>query len=297
MSFSSIREMLQTSQNTQQPLYEVILESDLSESGLTRAESEAEMHRLWTVMRATSDGYCGTDRSMSGFVGGDAAKVEQAAAKGGLYASGYFASVMAEALKTAECNACMKRIVAAPTAGSCGVLPAVLLPLWRTGAATEEAVCRALYVAAGFGQVVASRATLAGAEGGCQAEVGAASAMAAAALVDLKGGTAEQCAEAFAMALTNLEGLVCDPVAGLVEIPCVKRNVIGAMNAVSAADMALAGVVGHIPADEVIDAMAEVGNAMSKDLRETGIGGLAGTPTGCKIAEIVTMSADTEEED
>ena len=234
---------------------------------------------------------------MSGFVGGDAAKVEQAAARGALYASGYFASVMAEALKTAECNACMKRIVAAPTAGSCGVLPAVLLPLWRTGSADEEAVCRALYVAAGFGQVVASRATLAGAEGGCQAEVGAASAMAAAALVDLKGGTAEQCAEAFAMALTNLEGLVCDPVAGLVEIPCVKRNVIGAMNAVSAADMALAGVVGHIPADEVIDAMAEVGNAMSKDLRETGIGGLAGTPTGCKIAEIVTMNADTEEKD
>ena len=297
MSFSSIREMLQACQESRQPLYEVILESDLAESGLTRTESEAEMHRLWSVMRATSDGYCGADRSMRGFVGGDAAKVEQAAARGALYASGYFASVMAEALKTAECNACMKRIVAAPTAGSCGVLPAVLLPLWRTGSADEEAVCRALYVAAGFGQVVASRATLAGAEGGCQAEVGAASAMAAAALVDLKGGTAEQCAEAFAMALTNLEGLVCDPVAGLVEIPCVKRNVIGAMNAVSAADMALAGVVGHIPADEVIDAMAEVGNAMSKDLRETGIGGLAGTPTGCKIAEIVTMSADTEEKD
>lgn len=297
MSFSSVHAMLQACQETRQPLYEVILESDLAESGLTRAESEAEMHRLWSVMCATSDGYCGADRSMSGFVGGDAARVEQAAAHGELYASGYFASVMAEALKTAECNACMKRIVAAPTAGSCGVLPAVLLPLWRTGAAAEEAVCRALYVAAGFGQVVASRATLAGAEGGCQAEVGAASAMAAAALVDLKGGTAEQCAEAFAMALTNLEGLVCDPVAGLVEIPCVKRNVIGAMNAVSAADMALAGVVGHIPADEVIDAMAEVGNAMSKDLRETGIGGLAGTPTGCKIAEIVTMSADTEEED
>lgn len=297
MSFSSVREMLQACQDTRQPLYEVILESDLAESGLTRAESEAEMHRLWSVMCATSDGYCGADRSMSGFVGGDAARVEQAAAQGALYASGYFAAVMAEALKTAECNACMKRIVAAPTAGSCGVLPAVLLPLWRTGAAAEEAICCALYVAAGFGQVVASRATLAGAEGGCQAEVGAASAMAAAALVDLKGGTAEQCAEAFAMALTNLEGLVCDPVAGLVEIPCVKRNVIGAMNAVSAADMALAGVVGHIPADEVIDAMAEVGNAMSRDLRETGIGGLAGTPTGCKIAEIVTMSADTEEED
>ncbi len=155
---------------------------------------------------------------------------------------------------------------------------------------------RALYIAAGFGQVVAARATLAGAEGGCQAEVGAASGMAAAALVDIKGGTAEQCAEAFAMALTNLEGLVCDPVAGLVEIPCIKRNVIGAMNAVSAADMALAGVVGHIPADEVIDAMAEVGNAMSKDLRETGIGGLAGTPTGRAICEIVTMDNGEEED-
>ena len=196
MSFSSIREMRQAYE-VPAALYEVILESDLAESGLT-APAQAEMHRLWSVMRATSDGYCGADRSMSGFVGGDAAKVEQAAARGTLYASGYFASVMAEALKTAECNACMKRIVAAPTAGSCGVLPAVLLPLWRTGSADEEAVCRALYVAAGFGQVVASRATLAGAEGGCQAEVGAASAMAAAALVDLKGGTAEQCAEAFA---------------------------------------------------------------------------------------------------
>ena len=174
----------------------------------------------------------------------------------------------------------------------CYQLPAVLLPLWRSGAADEDAVCRALYVAAGFGQVVAARATLAGAEGGCQAEVGAASGMAAAALTDLKGGTAEACAEAFAMALTNLEGLVCDPVAGLVELPCIKRNVIGAVNAVSAADMALAGVVGHIPADEVIDAMAEVGAAMSRDLRETGIGGLAGTPTGQAIRDIVTMAEE-----
>ena len=296
MAFSSVHEMIDLCKESGKPLYEVILESDLAESGLTRAESEAEMHRLWAVMRATSDGYCGADRSMSGFAGGDAAKVNAAAARGVLYADGYFADVMAEALKTAECNACMKRIVAAPTAGSCGVLPAVLLPLQRRGLADEAAVHRALYIAAGFGQVVAARATLAGAEGGCQAEVGAASGMAAAALVDIKGGTAEQCAEAFAMALTNLEGLVCDPVAGLVEIPCIKRNVIGAMNAVSAADMALAGVVGHIPADEVIDAMAEVGNAMSKDLRETGIGGLAGTHTGRAICEIVTMDNGEEED-
>ena len=289
MAYSSVNAMLNVSRQNNQPLWDVILQSDLLESGLTRPQSLAEMHHLWQVMVQTSDNYCGADRSASGFAGGDAAKVAEAEARGQLLTGGYLAQVMAEALKTAECNACMKRIVAAPTAGSCGVLPAVLLPLWRSGNYNEEAICRALYVSAGFGQVVAARATLAGAEGGCQAEVGAASAMAAAALVELRGGTAEQCAEAFAMALTNLEGLVCDSVAGLVEIPCIKRNVIGAMNAVSCADMALAGVVGHIPADEVIDAMAEVGAAMSNDLRETGIGGLAGTPTGKAIRDIVQM--------
>lgn len=289
MAYSSVNAMLNVSRQNNQPLWDVILQSDLLESGLTRPQSLAEMHHLWQVMVQTSDNYCDADRSASGFAGGDAAKVAEAEARGQLLTGGYLAQVMAEALKTAECNACMKRIVAAPTAGSCGVLPAVLLPLWRSGNYNEEAICRALYVSAGFGQVVAARATLAGAEGGCQAEVGAASAMAAAALVELRGGTAEQCAEAFAMALTNLEGLVCDPVAGLVEIPCIKRNVIGAMNAVSCADMALAGVVGHIPADEVIDAMAEVGAAMSNDLRETGIGGLAGTPTGKAIRDIVQM--------
>ena len=281
--------MLNVSRQNNQPLWDVILQSDLLESGLTRPQSLAEMHHLWQVMVQTSDNYCGADRSASGFAGGDAAKVAEAEARGQLLTGGYLAQVMAEALKTAECNACMKRIVAAPTAGSCGVLPAVLLPLWRSGSYNEEAICRALYVSAGFGQVVAARATLAGAEGGCQAEVGAASAMAAAALVDLRGGTAEQFSEAFAIALTNLDCLVCVPVAGLVEIPCIKRNVIGAMNAVSCADMALAGVVGHIPADEVIDAMAEVGAAMSNDLRETGIGGLAGTPTGKAIRDIVQM--------
>ena len=295
MSFLSCEEMLAAARSQNLSLAEAILRSDLAESRLTEEASRHAMHHLWHVMEATSRDYDPAQRSRSGLSGGDAAKVEQAHQAGRSYGGDYLAEVTAEALKTAECNACMKRIVAAPTAGSCGVLPAVLLPLWRRGLADEAAIHRALYVAAGFGQVVAARATLAGAEGGCQAEVGAASAMAAAALVDLKGGTAEQCAEAFAMALTNLEGLVCDPVAGLVEIPCVKRNVIGAMNAVSAADMALAGVVGHIPADEVIDAMAEVGSAMSKDLRETGIGGLAGTPTGRAICEIVTMNGREEE--
>ena len=289
MSFSSIAAMLSMAQASGQPLYAVIRDADCQENGYDAAASHRQIAALWMAMQQSSRQYCAADRSNSGLIGGDAARLRAAAEAGRLLGGTYFQRVTEEALKVAECNACMKRIVAAPTAGSCGVLPAVLLPLWRSGSYNEEAICRALYVSAGFGQVVAARATLAGAEGGCQAEVGAASAMAAAALVELRGGTAEQCAEAFAMALTNLEGLVCDPVAGLVEIPCIKRNVIGAMNAVSCADMALAGVVGHIPADEVIDAMAEVGAAMSNDLRETGIGGLAGTPTGKAIRDIVQM--------
>ena len=282
MAYSSVKAMLNVSRQNNQPLWDVILQSDLLESGLTRPQSLAEMHHLWQVMVQTSDNYCGADRSASGFAGGDAAKVAEAEARGQLLTGGYLAQVMAEALKTAECNACMKRIVAAPTAGSCGVLPAVLLPLARAGQADEDAVCDALYVAAGFGQVIAARATLAGAEGGCQAEVGAASAMAAAALCNLKGGTPEQCAAAAAMALGNLLGLVCDPVGGLVEVPCVYRNVGASGIAFTAADMALSGIRCPIEPDEVILAMKEVGDALPTSLRETGEGGCAACESICK---------------
>ena len=274
MSFLSCEEMLAAARSQNLSLAEAILRSDLAESRLTEEASRHAMHHLWHVMEATSREYDPAQRSRSGLSGGDAAKVEQAHQAGRSYGGDYLAEVTAEALKTAECNACMKRIVAAPTAGSCGVLPAVLLPLARAGEADEEAICDALYVAAGFGQVIAARATLAGAEGGCQAEVGAASAMAAA-----------------AMALGNLLGLVCDPVAGLVEVPCIKRNVVGAVNAVSCANMALAGVDYAIPCDEVIDAMGRVGSLLSPDLRETGQGGLAATPTGVRIAERLAEEA------
>lgn len=291
MSFLSCAEMLAYAHEQGCTLAQAVLRSDLAESRLTEEASRAEMRRLWQVMQATSREYEPACRSRSGLVGGDAAKVEQAAAQGRLLGGDYLAAVTAEALKTAECNACMKRIVAAPTAGSCGVLPAVLLPLARAGEAGDEAICEALYVAAGFGQVIAARATLAGAEGGCQAEVGAASAMAAAALCYLKGGTPAACASAAAMALGNLLGLVCDPVAGLVEVPCVKRNVVGAVNAVACANMALAGIDSAIPCDEVIDAMGRVGLQLSPDLRETGLGGLAATPTGRAIARRLAAEA------
>ncbi len=291
MSFLSCAEMLAYAHEQGCTLAQAVLRSDLAESRLTEEASRAEMRRLWQVMQATSRDYEPGRRSRSGLVGGDAAKVEQAAAQGRLLGGDYLAAVTAEALKTAECNACMKRIVAAPTAGSCGVLPAVLLPLARAGEVGDEAICEALYVAAGFGQVIAARATLAGAEGGCQAEVGAASAMAAAALCYLKGGTPAACAAAAAMALGNLLGLVCDPVAGLVEVPCVKRNVVGAVNAVACANMALAGIDSAIPCDEVIDAMGRVGLQLSPDLRETGLGGLAATPTGRAIARRLAAEA------
>jgi L-serine dehydratase len=285
MGFTSVQAMLEAAKTL--PLDEAIIASDAEESGLDRASGQAQMEHLWAVMVESSNGYRGTDRSNSGLTGGDGEKLEAALNQGILLGGDYLNQVTAEALKIAECNACMKRIVAAPTAGSCGVLPAVILPLYRAGKFSKEQICRALTVAAGFGQVIAHRATLSGAEGGCQAEVGSASAMAAAALVFLQGGTPEQCAHSASIALGNLLGLVCDPVAGLVEVPCVKRNVIGAVGAVAAANMALAGLTSVIPCDEVIDAMGAVGKQLHFSLRETGLGGLAGTPTGCAIKESV----------
>ena len=284
MALDSMKEIFERSARENIPFWEIVLQYDMEERQVSRQASMAKMLLTWQAIQDAADSYTGTQRSVSGLVGGDGLKMRLYARRGESIGGEFMDEVIVQAISMAESNACMRRIVAAPTAGSCGVVPAVLLPLARAGQADEDAVCDALYVAAGFGQVIAARATLAGAEGGCQAEVGAASAMAAAALCNLKGGTPEQCAAAAAMALGNLLGLVCDPVAGLVEVPCIKRNVVGAVNAVSCANMALAGVDYAIPCDEVIDAMGRVGSLLSPDLRETGQGGLAATPTGVKIA-------------
>ena len=223
--------------------------------------------------------------AVSGLVGGDGMKMRQYCFRGEAMSGGYISEVITEALSMAESNACMCRIVAAPTAGACGVMPAVLLPLCKYEKLTQHQILEALYVASGIGAVIAHRACIAGASGGCQAEIGTASAMAAGALVALRGGTGEQIGHAVAMALKNLMGLICDPVAGLVEVPCVKRNVVGSVNAVSCADMALAGVESRIPVDEVIDCMGEVGRRMPMEMRETALGGLAATPTGKAVKE------------
>ena len=202
----------------------------------------------------------------------------------------YIGGVIAQALEMGESNACMKCIVAAPTAGSCGVLPAVLLPYQQREGLSDEAMVRAMYVAGAIGQVVAAKASIAGAAGGCQAEIGTASAMGAAALCYLGGGDAQAVCHAAAIAIKAMLGLVCDPIAGLVEVPCVKRNAAGAVIAMSSADMALAGIRSAVPPDEVILAMREVGDKMDVSLKETGVGGVAGTPFGQKIAEKMGMA-------
>ena len=278
MQIESFEQLMRLS--AQQPLWRAVLLADCEERQADEAASFERMRAMLRAMRAADDGYAPGERSRSGLVGGDGGRMAAYAASGHTVCGPLVCDVIARALKMGESNACMRRIVAAPTAGACGVLPAVLLAYADARGADEDALVRALFVAAGVGQVVATRAFIAGAAGGCQAEIGTAAAMAAAALTDLCGGAPEAAAHAAAMALKNMLGLVCDPVAGLVEVPCVKRNVGGAMVALSAAEMALAGIRSAIPPDEVVDAMREVGEKMDASLRETGEGGLAATPCG-----------------
>ena len=285
MALDSMKEIFERSARENIPFWEIVLQYDMEERQVSRQASMAKMLSTWQAIQDAADSYTGTQRSVSGLVGGDGMKMRQYNFRGCAMTGGYVSEVIAEALSMAESNACMRRIVAAPTAGACGVVPAVLLPLCEREHYTQHELLEEMYEASGIGAVIAYRASISGAAGGCQAEIGTASAMAAGALVSLRGGTNEQIGHAVAMALKNLMGLVCDPVAGLVEVPCVKRNVIGAVNAVSAADMALAGIESRIPVDEVIDAMGEVGRRMPVEFRETALGGLAATPTGKAVKE------------
>lgn len=247
--------------------------------------------RLKVMRESVAEGLEPGLRSASGLSGGDAAKMAAYAQEGGI-AGPFVSRALSRALAASECNAAMGRIVAAPTAGSCGILPGVILSLLEDGQCSEEDAVMALFTAAAVGMVIGNQATLAGAEGGCQAECGSAAAMAAAALVELKGGTPRQAAHACAMALKNQLGLVCDPVAGLVEVPCVKRNAAGVMIALSSAEMALAGIESRIPADECISAMYEVGKSLPASLRETAQGGLAATPTGLRLKAQIFRGED-----
>lgn len=284
MNLDSMQEIVAAAKREGKPFWEIILETDMKNRGVSRGNSLDKMAQAWHVMREASQVYTGERRSLSGLAGGQGKQMHDYASTTPIGGE-FMAQVIAEALSMGESNACMRRVVAAPTAGACGVMPAVLIPLYWRENIPEEKMLEAMFTASGIGAVIAYRACISGAAGGCQAEIGSASAMAAGALVYLRGGTEEQLCHAVAMALKNLMGLVCDPVAGLVEVPCIKRNVIGAVNAIAAADMALAGIESRIPVDEVIDAMGEVGRRMPVEFRETALGGLAATPTGRAVMD------------
>ena len=285
MDLDSMQSIVDSVNTQRKPIWQVVLDYDVDNRMTTAEASMEKMRHTWHAMVEAAESYTGQRRSLSGLVGGEGATMREYYAHHTSIGGAFTTEVIAQALAMGENNACMRRIVAAPTAGACGVMPAVLIPLYRRDNIPEEKMLEAMFVASGIGAVIAYRACIAGASGGCQAEIGSASAMAAGALVTLRGGAPEQVCHAVAMALKNLLGLVCDPIAGLVEVPCVKRNVIGAMNAMAAADMALAGIESRVPVDEVIDAMGDVGRRLPVEFRETALGGLAATPTGKAVKE------------
>ena len=280
--YRSLQELCEIAEEQNKTLYEVVLEEDCHERGIPVEEGFAQVTKVYQAMKEADQEYDAGITSTSKLAGGDGEKLRQYREKETSLCGAFVVGVMEKAVKMGESNACMKRIVASPTAGSCGVVPAVLLSLQERFSYSDEEMTKALLVAAGIGGVIASRAFIAGAAGGCQAEIGSASAMAAGAAVYLQGGDMDTICHAAAMALKNLLGLACDPVGGLVEVPCVKRNVIGATSALTATDMALAGIRSKIPPDEVIDAMRSIGVAMPSCIKETGKGGLAMTPEGQK---------------
>lgn len=259
------------------------IEKQAEESGLDAlAVREKMRHHLRVMQEAAQQGLDERLRSVTGLTGGQAALMMKRLQAGKCLAGNLLGKAEVYALATAECNGCMGKIVAAPTAGACGILPGAVLAMMEEKGTTEEQAVDALFVAAAVGQAIAAQASISGAEGGCQAECGSAAAMAAAALVYLEGGNPQQCADAAAFALMNLLGLVCDPVGGLVEVPCVYRNVGASGIAFTAADMVLSGIRCPIEPDEVILAMKEVGDALPTSLRETGEGGCAACESICK---------------
>ena len=286
IKFKYLSEIVKLAEEKNEPIWKIALGEQAICMETTEDEILAKMKESLDVMiKSSKEGLKPGLKSISGLSGGDGLKMREYS-KGGNPISGAFNSRATEiALGIMEYNAAMGKIVAAPTAGSCGILPAGIITMMEQKQVSEEAAVQALITAGAIGLVIASKATLAGAEGGCQAECGSAAAMTAAALVELSGGTPCMSANAVAIALQNLMGLVCDPVAGLVEVPCILRNACGISIAINSADMALAGIKSVIPVDEVITAMGEVGGALPVSLRETAQGGLATTPTGLAIKE------------
>jgi L-serine dehydratase len=286
MQYDSLRELVRTAKEAGKNISEIVIEDQMLELNLTRQELINQMGLRFDAMaESIENGLRPGEKQHRSICGDDAAKFKDAAEHGRTLDGGVIDGLILRALAVSGQNACMGKIVAAPTAGSCGIIPSVLLTFMELKKAPKQSMIESLFTAGAVGMVIAGRASISGAEGGCQAECGSAMAMAAAALVELNGGTPEMAANACAIALKSTLGLVCDPVAGLVEVPCIKRNATGAVTAWTAANMALAGIKSVIPVDEVIDAMKSVGNLMSPMLKETAEGGLAATPTARNIAK------------
>lgn len=283
--FKSVKELIEMCEAQDKKIHEIMLEQEMEVTGLSEADVYAHMDKnLQTMENALDEGLAGVT-STTGLTGGDAVLIKEYLKTGKSLSGATLLDAVSKAVATNEVNAAMGKICATPTAGSAGVVPGVLFGLKPRLEPTRKDMLNFLLTSGAFGFVVANNASISGAAGGCQAEVGSAAAMAAGATVELAGGTSQQSAEAFAICLKNMLGLVCDPVAGLVEVPCVKRNAAGASNAIVSADMALAGVTSRIPTDEVIEAMYKIGQTMPSALRETGRGGLAGTPTGQRLKQ------------
>ena len=296
--FSSISELISLAEHLQLPISEIVLRTEIEQTGRTRQEILEEMTRRYAVMRRSiKQGISKPIHTLSGMTKGDAFRFNRwlNTNPDQCLCGGLLGQAVARSLAVGEVNASMGCIVATPTAGSAGILPAVLTTLQDARSFSDESMVSALFTASGVGIVIMNRAHVSGAAGGCQAETGSAAAMTAAGVVELLGGSPRQSAHAAALALTNMLGLVCDPIAGLVEVPCIKRNAAAVGQAFIAADLAMAGIESLIPADEVIDAMERIGTRMDERLRETAQGGLAASPTGKKLAASIWNRMDKKE--
>lgn len=280
------KELIKYCKDARIPIYEYTVRQEEELSETDRKIIIGKMEKNLEVMKEAAEyGLRNKTKSVSGMLGGDAFKLNRYIEKGRTLNDGFILKAMARALSCSEVNAAMGRIVAAPTAGSCGILPAVIITAGEKLGKTDLQMVEALFTASGVGILIAKNATLAGAEGGCQAECGSAAAMGAAAVVEMMNGTPEMALDAAAIAIKNVLGLVCDPIAGLVEVPCAMRNVSGAVNALTTAELVMSGIKSLIPFDDVVSAMYKVGRQLPCELRETALGGLAATPTGIKLKQ------------
>ncbi len=294
--FSTVKELVSVAEKEQQPISEIMIRQEMLLTRRSREEIFSQMeHNLAVMENSVEEGLKGV-HSTSGLTGGDAVLIQNYMKTGKALSGELLLDAVSKAVATNEVNAAMGMICATPTAGAAGIVPGTLFAVKNKLNPTHEQMVNYLFTTGAFGFIVANNASISGAAGGCQAETGSAASMAAAAIVEMAGGTPQQSAEAFSIVMKNMLGLVCDPVAGLVEVPCVKRNAMGAAKALVGADMALAGVVSVIPTDEVIEAMHKIGQSMPSALRETAKGGLAATPTG-KALEAKIFGKDSETRD